>query len=359
VKRLQPTPRRVVLGVATLVIVAYVLYLPMYYPEFRTAQFTSAITIAIAVLGLGLLTGFNGQISVGHGAFFGTGAYTTAILTADHGWNHLATIPVAMLICFVVGVLCGIPALRISGVYLALVTLALATLFPLIIQKYSDITGGSGGIRVPHFDPPAWAADTFTEDQYAYYLILTFAVVTFVLVRNLIRSRVGRAIIAIRDGEIAAEVLGVNLALYKVVTFGISAMIAGLGGALYVTNTAVLTRVDPGQYTISRSIEFLAALVIGGAASILGPVLGALFVVFVPEWSSDVNAELSRVIFGGVLIVLMLVLPSGFVGGLRRLEAWMLRVTKRDAQWRRRTSATDGEEPPPTVGTGIEARGAP
>jgi branched-chain amino acid transport system permease protein len=136
-------------------------------------------------------------------------------------------------------------------------------------------------------------------------------------------------------------------------------MIAGLGGALYVTNTAVLTRVDPGQYTISRSIEFLAALVIGGAASILGPVLGALFVVFVPEWSSDVNAELSRVIFGGVLIVLMLVLPSGFVGGLRRLEAWMLRVTKRDAQWRRRTSATDGEEPPPTVGTGIEARGAP
>jgi branched-chain amino acid transport system permease protein len=150
----------------------------------------------------------------------------------------------------------------------------------------------------------------------------------------------------------------VNLAFYKVVTFGISAMIAGLGGALFVTNTAVLSRVDPQQYTISRSIEFLAALVIGGAASIIGPVLGSLFIVFVPEWSSDVNAELSRVIFGGVLILLMLVLPSGFVGGLRRLEAWMLRITKRDAQWRRRPPDSDEPEPPPTVGTGIEARGA-
>ncbi len=235
-----------------------------------------------------------------------------------------------MLLCFLVGLACGFPALRISGVYLALVTLALATLFPLILLKYSDVTGGSGGIRVPHFDPPAWAADTFTEDQYAYYLILTFAVVTFVLVRNLIRSRVGRAIIAIRDGEIAAEVLGVNLARYKVITFGISAMLAGLGGSLFVMNTAVLSRVDPAQYTISRSIEFLAALVIGGAASILGPVLGSLFIVFVPEWSSDVNAELSRVIFGGVLIGLMLVLPTGFVGGLRRLEAFLVRVTNRD-----------------------------
>jgi branched-chain amino acid transport system permease protein len=357
--RLTPTPRRVVLGVLLLVAAAVVLYLPFYFVEFRTAQFTSVIAISIAVLGLGLLTGFNGQISVGHGAFFGTGAYTTAILTADHGWNHLATIPVAMAICFLVGVLAGVPALRISGVYLALVTLALATLFPLILQKYSEFTGGSGGLRVPHFDPPAWAADTFTEDQWAYYLILAFAVVTFVLVRNLIRSRVGRAIIAIRDGEIAAEVLGVNLALYKVVTFGISAMLAGLGGSLFVMNTAVLTRVDPGQYTITRSIEFLAALVIGGAASITGPILGSLFVVFVPEWSSDVNAELSRVIFGGVLIALMLVLPSGFVGGLRRLEGAVLRLTHRDRQWRRVSAATAAEEPPPTVDTGIEARGAP
>lgn len=346
--RLQLTPRRVGLGILAVVAAVYVLSIPYTFPEFRVAQFSDAIAFSIAVLGLGLLTGFNGQISVGHGAFFGVGAYTTAILTADHGWDHLTTIPVAMLLCFVIGVLAGIPALRISGLYLALVTLALATLFPLVLQKYSDTTGGSTGIGVPDFEPPGWAGD-LAEDQWAFYVLLVFAVITFVLVRNLIRSRVGRAIIAIRDGEIAAEVLGVNLALYKVVTFGISAMIAGLGGSLLVMNTAVLDRVDPQQYTIARSIQFLAALVIGGAATIFGPILGALFIVFVPEWASDVNPELSNVIFGGVLIALMLVLPSGFLGGLKRAEAWVLRRTGRDPQWRRLRPDSTEATPPPTV----------
>ncbi len=355
--RLALTPRRVVLGVVAIVLAAFVLYIPQYYEEFRVAQFSNVIAISIAVLGLGLLTGFNGQISVGHGAFFGVGAYTTAILTAEHGWGHLSTIPVAMALCFVVGVLVGLPALRISGLYLALVTLALATLFPLVIQKYSDVTGGSTGIGVPDFEPPEWAGD-MQEDQWAFYVLLVFAVITFVLVRNLIRSRVGRAIIAIRDGETAAEVLGVNLAFYKVLTFGISAMIAGLGGSLLAMNTAVLDRVDPAQYTIARSIQFLAALVIGGAATIFGPILGSLFIVFVPEYASDIDAELSNVIFGGVLIVLMLILPSGFLGGLKRLEAGTLRRLRRDPQWRKVKGDSNLEIPPPTVDTGIESRGA-
>ena len=338
--RLALSPRRGVLGAVAVVLAVLVLYIPQYFEEFRVAQFSSVIAISIAVLGLALLTGFNGQISVGHGAFFGVGAYTTAILTADHEWGHLNTIPVAMVLCFLLGVVVGLPALRISGVYLALVTLALATLFPLVIQKYSDVTGGSTGIGVPDFEAPEWAGD-MADDQWAYYVLLTSAVITFVLVRNLIRSRVGRAIIAIRDGETAAEVLGVNLAFYKVMTFGISAMIAGLAGSLYVMNTAVLDRVDPAQYTITLSIKFLAALVIGGAATILGPVLGALFIVFVPEYASDVDAELSNVIFGGVLIALMLVLPTGFLGGLYRLEAWALRRLGRDAQWRKAKTKAD------------------
>lgn len=355
--RLDPTPRRVVLGLLAVAVGGFVLYVPQYFEEFRVAQFSSVIAISIAVLGLGLLTGFNGQISVGHGAFFGVGAYTTAILAADHGWSHLTTIPAAMVLCFVIGVIAGVPALRISGVYLALVTLALATLFPLVIQKYSETTGGSTGVRVPDFEPPGWAGD-MADDQWAYYVLLAFAVLTFLLVRNLIRSRVGRSIIAIRDNETAAEVLGVNLAFYKVTTFGISAMIAGLGGSLFVMNTAVLNRVDPAQYTIVRSIEFLAALVIGGAATILGPVLGALFIVFVPEFSSDVNAELSRVIFGGVLIGMMLVLPGGFLGGLRRLEGVVLRALGRDGQWRRAGTDSTEKAPPPTVDTGTGERGA-
>ncbi len=354
-KRLALTPRRVILGLVVLGIAAFVLYIPQYYVEFRVSQFNQVIAISIAVLGLGLLTGFNGQISVGHGAFFGIGAYTTAILTADHGWAHLATVPVAALLCFAVGAIVGLPALRISGLYLALVTLAMATLFPLALLKYSDLTGGSTGIRVPPFEAPS--SVDMADDQWAFYVLLAFAVVCFVLVRNLIRSRVGRAIIAIRDGETAAEVLGVNLALYKVLTFGVSAMLAGIGGALYVCNTSVLNRVDPAQYGINRSIEFLAALVIGGAATIFGPILGALFIVFIPEWASDIQAELSGVIFGGLLIVLMLVLPSGFLGGLKRLEAFLLRTLKRDGQWRKVTAASGGEVPPPTVDTGLEARG--
>jgi branched-chain amino acid transport system permease protein len=356
VSRFALTPRRVVLGVVAIAIAAFVLYIPQYYPEFRVAQFSQVIAISIAVLGLGLLTGFNGQISIGHGAFFGIGAYTTAILTVDHGWAHLATVPVAAVICLAVGAIVGLPALRISGVYLALVTLALATLFPQVIQKYSEFTGGSQGKGpVPDFEAPSGI--DMAEDQWAFYVLLAFAVVVFFLVRNLIRSRVGRAIIAIRDGETAAEVLGVNLALYKVVTFGISAMLAGIGGALFVCNTAVLNRVSPGQYGITRSIEFLAALVIGGAATIFGPVLGSLFIVFVPEWSSDIQAELSGVIFGGVLIVLMLALPSGFLGGLKRLEAFLLRRLRRDPQWRKVRPGSTAEVAPPTVDTGLEARG--
>jgi branched-chain amino acid transport system permease protein len=354
-ERFAPTPRRVVLAVVVLVLAGLVLYIPQYYPTFRVAQFTEAIAISIAVLGLGLLTGFNGQISVGHGAFFGVGAYTTAILTADHGWPHLATLPVSAVICFGVGALVGLPALRIRGLYLALVTLALATMFPLVLQKFNSLTGGSTGIGVPDFEAPEWTG--LEDDQWAYYVLLAFAVVIFFLVRNLIRSRVGRAIISIRDNEVAAEVLGINLAFYKVVTFGISALLAGVAGSLSVMNTAVLDRVDPQQFTIVRSIEFLAALVIGGAATIFGPVLGALFIVFTPEYASDVSPELSQVIFGGLLIVLMLVLPSGFLGGLKRLEAWVLRRLGRDAQWRKVRPDSDAETVPPTVDTGIEARG--
>lgn len=353
--RFALTPRRVVLGIVAVALAAFVLYIPQYYPELRVAQFNQVIAISIAVLGLALLTGFNGQISVGHGAFFGIGAYTTAILTADHGWSHLATVPVAALLCFAVGVAIGLPALRISGLYLALVTLALATLFPLALLKYHDLTHGSLGIGVPDFEAPA--SLDLAEDQWAFYVLLAFAVVLFALSRNLIRSRVGRAIIAIRDNETAAEVLGVNLAVYKVATFGVSAMLAGIGGALYVSNTAVLSRVDPGQYGIDLSIKFLAALVIGGAATIFGPVVGALFIVFVPEWSSDVDPQLSGVIFGGLLIVLMLVLPSGLLGGLHRLEAGILRRLGRDRHWRRVGADSGGEAAPPRVGADLESRG--
>ena len=318
------------------VVAAIVLYqLPLYYQEFRVRQFNEVIFLSVAVLGLGLLTGFNGQISIGHGAFFGIGAYTTAILVADHGWSYLATFPVAAVLAFVTGALVGVPALRIKGLYLALTTLAFATTFTLLIKKFSSITGGTQGKVVPRFQVPSWS--NLTNDQFVYYLLLIMAVVLFVLARNLVKSRVGRALIAVRDNEVAAEVVGVNLAAYKVMTFGLSAALAGIAGSMSVINTPF---VDANSFTITKSIELLAALVIGGAATIFGPVVGSFFVVFVPEFSQDVNPALSQVIYGGLLIVLMLILPGGIIGGLKRLWAFVLRHVRKP---------TSGATPPPAA----------
>ncbi len=281
--------------VVTVVVGAILLELPQYYPDFRVAQFNTVLCFAIAALGLNLLAGFNGQISVGHGAFFGIGAYTSVILVVDHGWPHFATIVAAAVLAFVVGLIVGLPALRIQGLYLALVTLALATLFPLVITRFSDLTGGSQGKSVPvkeRFRAPDWTS--MSNDQWRYYVFLAFAVVAFVLVRNLVRSRAGRAIIAIRDNETAAATLGVNISAYKVVTFGLSAMLAGIAGALFSIQTSF---VSSEQFGLNLSITLLVAVVVGGAATIFGPAIGAFLVVFIPVWIdlSGANRQLSPV----------------------------------------------------------------
>lgn len=336
-------PKRLVIRLGVTVVVgAILLYLPMYFPRFRVeGQFNVIITYALAALGLNLLTGYNGQISVGHGAFFGVGAYTTAILVTDHGWSHYATLGAAAVIAFVLGVLVGLPALRIRGLYLALVTLALATVFPLVITRFSSVTGGSQGMRVPRFRAPDWTG--LKDDQWKYYVLLAFTVVAFVLVRNLIKSRVGRALIATRDNETAAEVLGVNLSVYKVLTFGVSAMLAGLAGSLSVFNDPF---VNAEKYNINLSITLLVAVVVGGAATIFGPAFGAFFVVMLPVWLPKNYPELSPVLFGGVLIVLMVVAPGGFLGLVRQVNGWIHRRWRRPGGDPPRAGPTDagGEE---------------
>jgi len=319
---LRRDPKRLVIRiVVTLVVGAVLLYIPQYFPKFRIeGQFNVIITYAIVALGLNLLTGYNGQISVGHGAFFGVGAYTTAILVADHDWSYPATFAAGAAITFVLGLLVGLPALRIRGLYLALVTLALATVFPLIVTRFSDVTGGTQGKRVPRVRAPEWSG--LKDDQWKYYVLLAFAVVAFVLVRNIVRSRVGRSLIAIRDDETAAEVLGVNLSAYKVVTFGVSAMLAGLAGSLSVMNEPF---VNAEKYNINLSITLLVAVVVGGAATIFGPAFGAFFVVFLPEWLPSSQPELSPVLFGAALILLMIVAPGGFLGLVRQVTGWAKR----------------------------------
>lgn len=306
----------------TVVLGAVLLWIPQYFEAFQVSRFNTAICFAIAALGLNLLTGFNGQISVGHGAFFGIGAYTSVILVVDHDWPHFATIAAAAALTFLVGLLVGLPALRIQGLYLALVTLALATLFPQLINRFSDLTGGSQGKTVPirqRFKAPEWT--DLKDDQWKYYVFLAFAVVAFVLVRNLVHSRAGRAIISIRDNETAAATLGVNTAAYKVVVFGVSAMLAGIAGALFSFETSF---VSSEQFNINLSITLLVAVVVGGAATIMGPAIGAYLVEFIPFWLTDAgaNPQLSPVLFGGSLILLMIVAPGGILGLARRILLW-------------------------------------
>jgi branched-chain amino acid transport system permease protein len=330
-------PKALIIKLVVIVIIgAVLLMIPQQLPAFQVSRFNTAICFAIAALGLNLLTGYNGQISVGHGAFFGIGAYTSVLLIVDHGWPHFGTIVAAAVICFLVGLLVGLPALRIQGLYLALVTLALATLFPQIINRFSDFTGGSQGKTVPikqRFKAPDWTG--LKDDQWKYYVFLTFAVVLFVLVRNLVRSRAGRAIISIRDNETAAETLGVNTSAYKVLVFGVSAMLAGIGGALFSFETSF---VSSEQFNINLSILLLVAVVVGGAATLVGPAIGAYLVEFIPIWLTDsgANPQLSPVLFGGLLILLMIVAPGGILGLGRQVVAWV----------RRRVSRS-GEPPPP------------
>lgn len=323
--------------VVIVVVGAVLLLIPQQFAAFQVSRFNTVICFAIATLGLNLLTGFNGQISVGHGAFFGIGAYTSVILIVDHDWPHFATIVAAAALTFVVGLLVGLPALRIQGLYLALVTLALATLFPLLITRFSDLTGGSQGKTVPirqRFEAPEWSG--LKDDQWKYYVFLAFAVVAYVLVRNLVHSRAGRAIIAIRDNETAAATLGVHTAAYKVTVFGVSAMLAGIGGALFSFETSF---VSSEQFNINLSITLLVAVVIGGTATIVGPAIGAYLVVFIPVWlaDSDANPQLSPVLFGGLLILLMIVAPGGVLGLARQVIGWV-----------RRRMGRGGEPPPPS-----------
>jgi branched-chain amino acid transport system permease protein len=270
-------------------------------------------------------------VSLGHGAFFALGAYTAAILIEDAGFPHLLAVPVAGLVGLVGGILFGIPTLRLRGLYLALVTLGLAVATPPIIKRLDGLTGGSQGINVAAPEAPGFLG--LAQDQYVYLLTLVFAVPLFVLAANLVRSRVGRALLTIRDNEIVARSMGVNLTIYKTGAFAVSAAYGAVAGSLFVFNVAF---VSPESFTLVLSISFLAAVVVGGLATVSGALLGALFIVLVPEYSSDVNQALSGVVYGAVLILCMWLLPGGAVELGRRI--WGRVEGGGDDQWRGRRS---------------------
>jgi branched-chain amino acid transport system permease protein len=313
-----PSRRRATRVTAGLVAAAVLVWLPHHASSVTTNKLNVAIYLSVAVLSLNLLTGVSGQISIGHSAFFGLGAYTTAILVQDHGWPYLATLPAAAGLSFVVGVIAGFPALRIRGFYLALASLGLGMLFPQVVQRFTDFTGGTGGRSVDdRFPAPGWSG--LTDAQWRYYVLLAIAAVVFLLVRNIVHGRVGRALNAVRDNEIAAQTSGVDVAWYRVVTFGTSAAIAGIAGTMFTMHNHFVASTDFG---LQRSIDFLVGMVVGGGSVISGAIVGGLFLQYVPEYVQDfgLNPLLTPVLYGALLLFCVYVFHDGVAGTLIALQ---------------------------------------
>jgi branched-chain amino acid transport system permease protein len=307
--------------------VAVVFYVPFRISDFRASEFALIGVYFIAILGLNILTGYTGAISLGHGAFMAIGAYTTAILVADHGMKDLWTIPIAGLVAAAAGFAFGLPALRLSGPYLALATFGIAVATPIVIKKFDGFTGGSGGINLfeaegitglPEFIVTLPGGHQLSFNDWLYYLTWTIALVLFVVAWGIHHSRLGRSLRAIRDNELAAAASGVWLASHKTLAFTLSAFYAGVAGALLAISAF---SVQPGAFPVERSIALLVGLAVGGLGSLAPLVAGAAFLVFLPQWAQDISKApgVPSVIYGGVLILLMMVLPSGFGGLLRRL----------------------------------------
>jgi branched-chain amino acid transport system permease protein len=304
--------RRQLIPIAVLLLVACAL--PLLVSDYRVFQFNLVLVYAIALLGLNLLTGYNGQISLGHGAFYAIGAYCAAILMDKYGVPYWATLPVAGAVCLLAGFLFGLPALRLVGLYLALATFALGVSLPALL-KYHHLekwTGGVQGIVIAKPEPPFGLP--INADQWLYYFTLAVAIVMFVLAWNLLRGRVGRALVAIRDNHIATEAMGVNNAMFKSLAFGVSAMYTGVAGAL---GAIAIQYVAPDSFNIFLSIVFLVGIVIGGLASISGAIYGALFIQFVPNIADDISKAAPWAIFGIFLLGFVYVMPMGIAGAVR------------------------------------------
>ncbi|MEO8311053.1 MAG: branched-chain amino acid ABC transporter permease [Caldimonas sp.] len=312
--------RNKLIGVALLLVLACAL--PFLITNYRVFQMTLVLAYSIALLGLNMLIGFNGQISLGHGAFYAIGAYTAAILMDKAGLPYWATIPIAGAVCFVAGFLFGLPALRLEGLYLALATFALGVAMPQILKHKSieEWTGGVQGIVIVKPDAPAWTG--ISQDQWLYFFTLAWVVLLFVLGWNLLRGRIGRAMVAIRDQPIAAQAMGVNTAMVKSLTFGVSALYTGIAGAL---GAIAIQFVAPDSFGIFLSITLLAGVVIGGLASISGAFFGALFIQFIPNIADEISKAAPWAIYGIVLIAFMYVMPTGVAGFVRLVRARLAR----------------------------------
>lgn len=300
--------------ILALIVVAIVL--PFVLGEYRLFQATQVLIFAVAILGLNILTGYNGQISVGHSAFLAVGAYATAILGIEFGVPYWMAIPISGLICLIFGFLFGFPALRLQGFYLALATFSLAVALPQLL-RYRGIEQWTGGVQGLFIDKPAVPAGLpISAEQWIYFVTLFVTVGLFWAAWNLVRGPVGRAIIALRDHEVAAEVMGIRASIFKSLTFGVSAMYTGIAGSLSALS---IQFVAPDSFHMFVSVTLLVGAVVGGVATIWGAFLGALFVVFIPNVAEQISSNATWAIYGAFLLLVIYLMPNGMAGGLEDL----------------------------------------
>ena len=342
---MSPRQTRIVGFVAFAAFVVFVAVLPAFISDFKARDYSYVGIYLIALLGLNILTGYTGQISLGHGAFMAIGGYTTAILMAGNeqfggpisgGLKDVWTLPIAGLVAGLVGLAFGIPALRLSGLYLALATFAIAVAMPSTLKRFEEFTGGGSGIQL--FGTPELTGSisnveifglSFSPNDWMYYLAWSIALVALAVAWLILRGRTGRAFRAVRDSETAAVSSGVSLARYKTLAFGISAAYAGVAGGLFAIASAF---VNPDAFPVALSIYLVVGIVVGGLGGLSGLVFGAIFITFLPLWAQGqdlgsllpdrIIAETQKpggpaMVYGIVLILLMFVIPDG-VGGLFR-----------------------------------------
>jgi branched-chain amino acid transport system permease protein len=318
-----------------LALVVGCLLVPEVLDDYVLSQLTFICMYSVATVGLMLLTGYTGQISMGHAAFFAIGAYTSAILTG-HGIPFLLALPAAGIPAAIVGIVIGLPALRLSGLYLAIATMAFSFIVEEVLARWEGLTHGNMGMIV---EPAAIGPLTFTTETRYYYLTLVVLILTIFAARNILRSPAGRAMIAIRDSEVASQAMGISLAKFKTMAFAISAFFTGIAGALYAHK---ISFINPESFTILLSIEFLAMIIIGGLGSIHGAVYGAAFVIFLPQLilvTKDYmpaylagQTGLESFLYGIMIMLFILFEPLGIYGRWRKTRFYfeMFPLYKKD-----------------------------
>ncbi|HET7410891.1 MAG TPA: branched-chain amino acid ABC transporter permease [Paracoccaceae bacterium] len=325
-------------AVATAIVIAGLAAMPWVSESFFLYQMTQLLVYAIAILGLNMLTGISGQFSLGHGAFYGIGAYTAAILIERAGVHYALTLPVAGGLCFAIGFLFALPAHRLEGVHLALATFALAVATPQILKLslLEDLTGGVQGITVfpATFETPVPFGLPLPSSVWTYYVVLVAGLLLYRAAQNIVDSRTGRALLAIRDNPIAARAMGVDLGLYKATAFGISALITGVAGAL---GAMVVKFVAPDSFTFFLSILLFVGLVVGGVGWLPGCLIGAAAIIFLPNFAEGISKGLSGAFYGLFLILIIYLAPEGAGGLIRALRDRIKRSRRRPATRERRS----------------------